>query len=159
MKKIVVVNGETGATQEMTEQEAEEFFLKKFTEKQTPELQGSAKAIADYGTKWSEGLWERVMKRAMKMKRFADKESRDLQAEADAKATPMELWQAEYEEGVEEGQRDAAKGIDQRAEGELVLKLQADNPFWEGYIEGYEAAEEVDKQWLLNLKIPNERKQ
>jgi hypothetical protein len=143
----------------MTEQEAEEFFLKKFTEKQTPELQGSAKAIADYGTKWSEGLWKRVMKRVMKMKRFADKESRDLQAEADAKATPMELWQAEYEEGVEECQRDALKGIDHRAEGELVLKLQADHPFWEGYIEGYEAAEEVDKQWLLNLKIPNERKQ
>jgi hypothetical protein len=31
--------------------------------------------------------------------------------------------------------------------------------FWRGYIEGYEVADEHDKQWLLKLKIPNERKQ
>ena len=76
-----------------------------------------------------------------------------LRAEADAKATPMELWQEAYEEGVEEGQSDALNGVDRRAEAAKVLDLQADHPFWRGYIEGYQ-----DGMWVKGMRFKEESK-
>lgn len=88
-----------------------------------------------------------------KERELMEKSGQELQAEADAKATPNETWQAIFEEGVEEGQSDALNGVDRRAEAAKVLDLQADHPFWRGYIEGYQ-----DGMWVKGMRFKEESK-
>jgi hypothetical protein len=64
-----------------------------------------------------------------------------LQAEADAKASTAETWQALYEEGEEQGDRDAADGHGERyAAAVEALKSHPQQPYWQGYVAGYGGA-------------------
>jgi hypothetical protein len=66
-------------------------------------------------------------------------EARALQAEADCKATLDEFWQGIYEEGQEQGDRDAADGRhDRYLTAVEALKFHPQFPYWLGYVEGYE---------------------
>jgi hypothetical protein len=84
------------------------------------------------------------------MKRFADKESEDLQREADAKATPEETWQALFEEGEEQGDWDADNGVDDTRYLSTLKALQmyqdtGARPLWQGYVKGYKEHKENEE--------------
>ena len=68
-----------------------------------------------------------------------DEDGKRLQLSADEKARVAEFWQGIYEEGKEEGDRDCAKGVDVHyIRAVAALKIHPEQPYWEGYVKGYE---------------------
>ena len=98
------------------------------------EADAETKRIADHDAKFGEGSWERIRKQFVEATTFESP-----QAEADAKASLAEIWQAIYEEGEEQGDRDAADGMGERyAAAVEALKFHPQQPYWQGYVVGYE---------------------
>jgi hypothetical protein len=64
-------------------------------------------------------------------------------AKADAKAKPNETWQALYEEGEEQGDRDAANGVRELYATALKIAEIHLQPWWDGYLKGYTSVDQA----------------
>jgi hypothetical protein len=81
---------------------------------------------------------------SLRLQAKMDAEEKALQAEVNA--TPGEWRHAVYEEGQKQGDQDAAHGIEKHYLAAVeALKLHPQQPYWQGYVEGYEDHEKENR--------------